>query len=131
MDFKLIKIILILCFLIKITLIVFNNTFDFNSNYEYVKHVLSMDTTFRPDSFRHIHNPTIQLVAYLLIIGWEYLICIIGWVGFYQFCKRNELKLINISLLMAITLYFFGFISVASEWFLMYQSKLWDSTKCS
>jgi hypothetical protein len=54
-------------------MVAYNNVFDYNSNYQFVRHVLSMDTTF-PDSAlrpRAIDNETMWRVAYALIITAE------------------------------------------------------------
>jgi Predicted small integral membrane protein (DUF2165) len=52
-------------------LVAYNNVFDYDSNYQFVRHVLSMDTVF-PDSVlrsRAINNETIWHAAYALIIA--------------------------------------------------------------
>jgi len=49
------------------TLVVFNNITDFDSNYEFVHHVLSMDSTFPGNHgmWRAMPSPTVHLVFYL------------------------------------------------------------------
>jgi predicted small integral membrane protein len=103
-----------------------NNTIDFDTNYQYVKHVLTMDTIAAPDSFRAIANSKVHFTTYVLIIIWQYLTCMVGAVGLWNYLKNNEKHLINYALLMGITLYFFGYLIIASEWYLMWQSKLWN-----
>src|ERR1035438_4056938 len=48
------------------TLVVFNNLTDFGSNYQFVHHILSMDTTFPGNHgmWRALHSPAIHLVFY-------------------------------------------------------------------
>ena len=55
------------------TLVVFNNLTDFDSNYQFVRHVLSMDTTFPGNHgmWRALSSPAIHLAFYLSIIAWE------------------------------------------------------------
>ena len=55
------------------TLVVFNNTTDFDSNYQFVRHVLSMDTTFPGNAgmYRAIRTPIVHKAFYASIIGWE------------------------------------------------------------
>jgi len=53
-------------------IVAYNNGFDYNSNYQFVRHVLSMDTTF-PDSAlrpRAIDSETL-CAAYAVIISTE------------------------------------------------------------
>ena len=55
------------------TLVVFNNLTDFNSNYQFVRHVLSMDTTF-PGNHVHVAGHDVAGVAFDVlsgIIAWE------------------------------------------------------------
>ena len=64
-------------------LVVFNNITDYDSNYQFVRHVLAMDTTF-PDShtaWRAIRSPAIHLAFYIGIILWETLSALLGWAG--------------------------------------------------
>lgn len=123
---KTIKIVLIIYFILMVFLFAVNNTFDFDANYQYVKHVLSMDTTSNQSSIRAIHIPVIYRITYLVIIVWQYLTFLIGLTGLWRFIKKDQIYLVNYALLMAISLYFFGYIIIASEWFLMWQSKIWN-----
>lgn len=54
-------------------LVVFNNLTDFDSNAQFVRHVLLMDTTIPGNGgmWRSISAPTVHLVFYLIIIAWE------------------------------------------------------------
>lgn len=54
-------------------LVVFNNLTDFNSNYQFVIHVLAMDTTFPGNHglWRALHVPFFDYAFYLSIIVWE------------------------------------------------------------
>ena len=54
-------------------IVAYNNVVDYDSNYQFVRHVLSMDTIF-PDSVlrsRAIDNETVWRAAYALIIAAE------------------------------------------------------------
>src|SRR6516225_1340986 len=54
-------------------IVAYDNVFDYNSNYPFVRHVLSMDTIF-PDSVlrsRAIDSETMWRAAYALIIATE------------------------------------------------------------
>ena len=55
------------------TLVVFDNLTDPNSNYQFVRHVLSMDTTFPGNNgmWRAMPSPAWHWVFYVSIIAWE------------------------------------------------------------
>ena len=55
------------------TLVVFNNLTDFNSNYQFVRHVLMMDSTFPGNHgmWRALPSPAFHMVFYISIILWE------------------------------------------------------------
>ena len=63
------------------TLVVFNNLTDFSSNYEFIGHVLSMDTTIPGNHgmWRALTSPTMHLASYWLIIAWEFVTAILAW----------------------------------------------------
>ena len=67
-HYKNIKLVLVAYYVIMFLMFAVNNTIDFDTNYQYVKHVLIMDTTARPDSFRAILNPTVLAFEILLPI---------------------------------------------------------------
>ena len=119
------------------TLVVFNNITDFGSNYEFVRHVLMMDSTFPGNHalWRAIKSPSIHLAFYLGIIAWEAISGILLWWGSiallralgrdahaFQSAKRISVAGLTLSLLMWLV----AFLAVGGEWFLMWQSRLWN-----
>ena len=65
------------------TLVVVNNLTDFNSNYEFIRHVLSMDSTFAGNHamWRAMPWPAMHLIFYWMIIVWEFATghaCVVG-----------------------------------------------------
>src|SRR5258705_5009308 len=54
-------------------IVAYDNIVDYQSNYEFVRHVLSMDTTFHGNALMHraISNESIWSLAYALIIAIE------------------------------------------------------------
>src|SRR5580698_5858596 len=61
------KILLLAAIALFFTLVAFNNITDFDTNYQFVRHVLAMDTTF-PDShttWRALRSPAIHVAFYL------------------------------------------------------------------
>lgn len=120
------------------SIVAFSNITDFNTNYAFVRHVLSMDTTFRSPElmWRAIEDPTLHRMAYWLIIAWEGATAILCWVGVAAlgtawsaappaFDRARTFAIAG--LLTGIVLYAFGFLVIASEWFAMWQSEQWNA----
>lgn len=119
------------------TLIVFNNTTDYNTNYQFVRHVLSMDSIFPGDHglWRAIDSPIIDTLFYIGIILWEAVTAVLCWWGtirmlralrapaaaFYR-AKRPGIAALTLGML----LWFGAFIVIGGEWFLMWQSRTWN-----
>lgn len=119
------------------TLVVFNNLTDFDSNYQFVHHVLSMDSTFPGNHgmWRALPSPAMQLAFYASIIAWEIVTMIMLWWGVanllrvlrrnvaaFQSAKRIPVMALTLSMLMWLV----AFLSVGAEWFLMWQSHTWN-----
>ena len=118
-------------------LITFGNITDYYSNYQFVMHVLKMDTTF-PDShvhYRSINNIFIFHASYIFIITMEALMafcCIKGaWLLFKNL--KSEAIIFHASknwavagIIIGIAIWFFGFEVIGGEWFGMWQSMIWN-----
>jgi predicted small integral membrane protein len=137
MTLRLAKILLVSAVALFYTLVVFNNATDYNSNYQFVHHVLLMDTTFPGNHgmWRSIHAPAAYTVFYDGIISWESLTMLLCWAGAIALLRAlrkpaavfNRAKRISIAALtVGLLLWFVAFISVGGEWFLMWQSKTWN-----
>ena len=63
------KILLLAAIALFFTLVAFNNITDFDTNYQFVRHVLAMDTTFpnNHSMWRAIRSPAIHLAFYILL----------------------------------------------------------------
>jgi predicted small integral membrane protein len=118
-------------------LVVFNNVTDFDSNYQFVRHVLSMDSTFPGNRgmWRAVPSPTIHLAFYLGIITWEIVTTILlGW-GVVRMARvrRSSARAFNdakriglIGLMLSMLMWLVAFLSIGGEWFLMWQSHTWN-----
>lgn len=119
-------------------LVGYNNVVDYNSNFVFVEHVLSMDTTF-PENVvranRALSNPQLHHLTYWLIIAAEMtmgLICVSGALWLLPVLRGpaeafNNAKGIAITgLAAAFCFWFMGFIVVGGEWFQMWQSHTWN-----
>jgi len=124
------------------TLVVFDNVTDFGSNYQFVKHVMSMDTTFAGNRgmWRAVHSPALQLAFYLSIIGWEAANAALGWLGVAAMLRARRAsevefvraKRVGIAgLTSGILLWFVAFLTVGGEWFLMWQSATWNGQEAA
>ena len=118
-------------------LVVFNNVTDFDSNYQFVHHVLSMDSTFPGNHGmgRAIPSPGFQLAFYLGIIAWEIATTILLWWGVVRLLRAlrlpasafNAAKRVPVmALTLSMLMWLVAFLSVGAEWFLMWQSKTWN-----
>jgi predicted small integral membrane protein len=118
-------------------LVVFNNLTDYNSNAQFVRHVLLMDTTISGNGgmWRSISSPAIDRAFYLLIIAWEIITCGLLCWGIAQLLRMlrrpasefNAAKSIPIlALTLSLLMWLVAFLGVGGEWFLMWQSHTWN-----
>jgi predicted small integral membrane protein len=125
-----------------VTLVVFNNLTDYFSNYHFVEHVLSMDTTFPGNNgmWRAIRSADVDTVFYWGIIGWEIVTAVLCWWGTVDLSRTlkassavfNRAKNMAIAgLTVSLLQWFVAFISVGGEWFLMWQSKTWNGQEAA
>jgi predicted small integral membrane protein len=131
------KIVMCLVLAVFCLLIAYDNIADYNANYEFVQHVMSMDTTFPGNELRYraITNPTLWRIVYALIIIAEGFTGVLFLAGVVQMTRAlhasgaefNRAKTYAIAgALVAFLVWFFGFMVVAGEWFGMWQSKTWN-----
>lgn len=141
MPVRLSKIAFLAAIALFFTLVVFNNTTDYYSNYFFVKHVLSMDTTFEGNSgmWRAITASWVHHAFYIGIILAEALAAFLTWKGAIGLFKnRNEVGIFKTKkapaiygLTLAILIWFVGFIAIGGEWFLMWQSTKWNGIEAA
>ena len=119
------------------SLVVFNNLTDFDSNYQFVRHVLSMDSTFPGNRgmWRALPSPAFHLAFYLGIIAWEIVTTILLWWGAINLLRSirhsavafNHAKRVPIiGLTLSLLMWLVAFLSIGAEWFLMWQSHTWN-----
>ena len=118
-------------------LVTFDNLTDYGTNYLFVQHVMSMDTTFPGNAlmYRSITNPVLWQLGYALIIAAEGITGILFLAGAIRLIQArnapapifNEAKgLVIAAATLAFLVWFFGFMVVAGEWFAMWQSQTWN-----
>jgi predicted small integral membrane protein len=119
------------------TFVVFNNLTDFDSNYQFVRHVLSMDSTFPGNHglWRALSSPAFHLAFYYGIIAWEIATTVLLWWGVLRLLRSlrgpagpfNAAKGVPIAALtLSLLMWLVAFLSVGGEWFLMWQSRTWN-----
>jgi predicted small integral membrane protein len=124
------------------TLVVLNNTTDFDSNYQFVRHVLAMDSTFPGNRgmWRAMSSPLWHLSFYISIIAWEAVTMILSWwgaIGLLRALRKpvaefNSAKRIPvIALTLSMLMWLIAFLSVGAEWFLMWQSHTWNGQEAA
>jgi predicted small integral membrane protein len=118
-------------------LVVFNNLTDYGSNFAFVRHVLSMDTTF-PDNrlmWRALTSPAVHHAFYAAIILWELVaggLLAAAAVGMWRARRgpvvvwRRTVALAVAGLTLSLLQWLIAFIIVGGEWFLMWQSNVWN-----
>lgn len=117
--------------------VVLNNTTDYESNYQFVRHVLMMDSTFSGNRgmWRALNSPAWHTSFYASIIAWETVTMILCWWGGLNLARAlrgnaiafNQAKRVAIAALTcALLMWLVAFLSVGGEWFLMWQSKSWN-----
>ena len=123
-------------------LVVFNNLTDYNSNAQFVRHVLLMDTTIPGNHgmWRSIASPTADTVFYVSIILWEIITGLLLWWGVFRLMRalRQPAAVFNsakffpvLALTLSLLMWLVAFLSVGGEWFLMWQSKIWNGQEAA
>ena len=118
-------------------LVAYNNVADYGSNYEFVRHTLSMDTTFPGNALkgRAITSPTVWTLGYWSIIVAEAATGIVLAFAAWRLTRAWRLpaaafnaakQYVVIGVGLGFLLWFTGFMVVGGEWFLMWQSKQWN-----
>lgn len=121
-----------------LTIVFIDNIFAYSINYEYVQHVMSMDTTFKHAQvyWRAVHHPMYYHIALILIIIGEALASVLLWMGGVVLFKHirseatqfeNAKQFSLFGLLVAILLFSFAFFTIGSQWFASWQSTIWNA----
>jgi predicted small integral membrane protein len=123
-------------------LIGIDNIIDYDTNYAFVQHVMSMDTVFPTSTltWRAITSPVLHHAAYALIIAAELAtgaLCVVGARRLWQ-ARRATAEAFNAAKDIAVAglatgfaLWFFGFMTVGGEWFQMWQSATWNGQEAA
>src|SRR5271170_6853376 len=119
------------------SLVVFNNLTDYNSNFQFVRHVLMMDSTFPSNAgmWRAWNSPALHTTFYLAMILWESATMLLCWWSAVRLATNlrtsaatfNRAKGAAIAALtLGLLMWLVAFLTIGGEWFLMWQSKTWN-----
>jgi predicted small integral membrane protein len=142
MTLRAVKMTMVFAVALYYTLLVFNNITDFNSNYQFVRHVVMMDSIFPENRgmWRALNQPAWHLAFYISTIAWEFLTMILCWWGGYRmalalrgtavaFARAKRISIVALAL--ALLMWLVAFLTIAGEWFLMWQSKVWNGQEAA
>jgi predicted small integral membrane protein len=136
------KMLLVFAVAVFYSLLVLNNTTDYDSNYQFVRHVLMMDSTLPGNRgmWRALNSPVWHTSFYLSIIAWEIITMILCWWGGVNLARSlrgtsqafHQSKRVAIAALTcALLMWLVAFLSIGGEWFLMWQSKTWNGQEAA
>jgi predicted small integral membrane protein len=123
-------------------IVAFDNVTDYDTNFEFVRHVLSMDTTF-PDNaliYRRITSTVLWNLGYWLIILGEGLTSLSLTLAAIVLISRlrsraaefdRAKRFVFIGSAIGFLVWFFGFMVVAGEWFAMWESRSWNGQEAA
>lgn len=120
-----------------VLVVAFNNVVDYQSNFLFVQHVLTMDTVYPGNALKHraITEPLLHHATYAFIIFSQFvtaILCLSGALRLLRHIKSDEAafskaKSLSIAgLSCGFGLWFFGFMVIGAEWFCMWQSPDWN-----
>jgi len=136
------KVIMVASLALFALLVTFDNLTDYDTNYAFVWHVLSMDTTFPGNAllYRRITSPALWQVGYALIIAGEGLSGIVLAVAAISLAWRlrsdsvrfnHAKRFLIIGAALGFLVWFFGFMVIGGEWFSMWQSPTWNGQEAA
>jgi predicted small integral membrane protein len=137
MNNRLIKIFFGISVGLYMLMVCINNITDYDANFQFVSKVSGMDDVFsrEKNGWRAINSLTLQHISYLFLIGWELMVTIFITVGVVSMLRRfkgepadfiNSGIMLRTGLFLGTILWFTMFVTVGGEWFLMWQSKIWN-----
>ena len=136
------KAVLVFAIALFCTILVLDNITDYDSNYQFVRHVLMMDSTFPGNHgmWRAVNSPLADTVFYIGIIAWESVTMLLCWWGGVRLLKSYRAdraqfaaaqNLAVIALTTSLLMWLVAFLDVGGEWFLMWQSQKWNGQEAA
>jgi predicted small integral membrane protein len=139
---RLSKIVMVAGLALYALIVAFGNVTDYGSNFAFIEHVMSMDTTFPGNHlmYRAITNPVLHHAAYIAIIAGEALTGLLlarGAWGLWAARAANAAgfaaakRPVALGVAVGFLIWFVGFLIVAGEWFAMWQSPTWNGQEAA
>ena len=118
-------------------LVCINNITDYSVNFQFVSKVSAMEDVFSRErnGWRSVNSQMLQHIFYIFIIAWEIVITVLVTMGVTRMINKiganavvfaNAGKWLRTGLFLGVILWFTIFVSLGGEWFLMWQSKIWN-----
>lgn len=137
MNNRLIKIFFGISIGLYMLLVCINNITDYDANFQFVSKVSGMEDIFSKakNGWRAVNSLILQHIFYMFIIIWEIVVTILVALGVTRMARtfkgettdfKNSGKPLRIGLFLGVMLWFTIFVSLGGEWFLMWQSKIWN-----
>jgi predicted small integral membrane protein len=141
-EARVVKVIMVGCLAVFALLVTFDNLIDYDTNYTFVRRVLTMDTTFPGNAllYRRITSPALWQAGYALIIAGEGMTGIALAAAAISLARRlrsdpvlfNRAKrFVYLGAGLGFLVWFFGFMVVGGEWFQMWQSAMWNGQEAA
>ena len=123
-------------------IVTYDNLIDYDSNYQFVRHVLSMDTTFPDNALREraITQPVLWHLGYGMIIlgeGLTFLLFAVAAIALLRALRaaapvfQHAKRFVALGAAVAFLVWFTGFMVVGGEWFAMWQSHTWNGQQAA
>jgi hypothetical protein len=92
MALRVCKAVLVFAIALFYTILVLNNITDYDSNYQFVRHVLMMDSTFPGNHamWHAVNSPLVHKVFYIGIITWESVTMLVGWSSVDEIVSHGQ-----------------------------------------
>jgi len=123
-------------------LVALNNIVDYGTNFRFVQHVFSMDTTLADSKLRRraVRRPSVHHFAYCAIIAAEALaagLCVWGAGVLFgaldlpadAFHEAKTAAFVGLAL--GFSIWFGGFMTAGGQWFASWQSKEWNGREAA
>jgi predicted small integral membrane protein len=118
------------------SLVGINNIMDYRANFQFVQHVLEMDTTFPGNQllWRSLRWGPLHQAVYLAIIAVELFVGLFSGIAVLRMLaarddpeKFSRAKAVGVmALALGVLLWLAGFEGIGGEYFLMWQSPTWN-----
>lgn len=139
---RLVKIIMVASIALFACIVAFDNMTDYGTNFEFVRHVLSMDTTFPGNAlmYRSIDNPALWHLGYGMIIAGEGLTGLAFAIAAVELARNlrsnaaqfeRSKRFVFVGAGLGFLVWFFGFMVIGGEWFAMWQSTHWNAQEAA